>query len=297
MNIGLQIKSTIVKMRRSFYKYNGDKLNKEEANAFISKALLQENPSMITRLGSVELECLNEYIKGGKFSDSTLKKMRNNAGFFPSHPDNLKKFGELYTECLQDSDLIGIWYNKGEDKIINNFGKESKVCELRNLEPYYHLNPWSQSLKGKKVLVINPFVSTIAYQYENNRENIFENLNTLPEFNLFTLKAVQSISGNTDGFKDWFEALEYMKEEISSYKYDVAIIGAGAYGLPLAAHVKNEGKIAIHLGGATQILFGVKGKRWDNHPVISGLYNEYWTRPKENERPRNFNNVENGCYW
>ena len=46
--------------------------------------------------------------------------------------------------------------------------------------------------------------------------------------------------------------------------YDICLIGAGAYGFPLAAHVKRKGKKAIHLGGALQLLFGVKGKRWED---------------------------------
>ena len=51
--------------------------------------------------------------------------------------------------------------------------------------------------------------------------------------------------------------------------YDVAIVGAGAYSLPLAAHARDTGHAAIQMSGATQLLFGIKGKRWDDHPVIS----------------------------
>ena len=47
--------------------------------------------------------------------------------------------------------------------------------------------------------------------------------------------------------------------------FDVAIIGCGAYGFPLAAKLKQAGKQAIHLAGATQLLFGIKGKRWEEY--------------------------------
>jgi glycine/D-amino acid oxidase-like deaminating enzyme len=79
--------------------------------------------------------------------------------------------------------------------------------------------------------------------------------------------------------------------------YDVCIIGAGSYGLPLAAHAKRRGKIAVHMGGATQILFGIKGRRWDGHAEISQLYNDAWVRPKTTEVPRAACDVEGGCYW
>lgn len=76
------------------------------------------------------------------------------------------------------------------------------------------------------------------------------------------IRAVQSLGGNSQ-FKDWFEALEYMKTEIDKVDYDICLIGAGAYGFPLAAHVKRQGKQGVHLGGALQLLFGIKGKRWE----------------------------------
>ena len=47
------------------------------------------------------------------------------------------------------------------------------------------------------------------------------------------------------------------------------------------------------MGGATQLLFGIKGKRWDD----MGIYNGYWVRPDETERPKGLEKVEEGCYW
>ena len=77
------------------------------------------------------------------------------------------------------------------------------------------------------------------------------------------LKAVQTAGGNQTEFKDWFEALEYMEQEIDKIDYDIVLLGCGAYGFPLAAHCKRMGKQAIHLGGVLQLLFGIKGKRWE----------------------------------
>ena len=87
-----------------------------------------------------------------------------------------------------------------------------------------------------------------------------------------------------------------MYSEVMKYDFDVAIIGCGAYGMPLAAKIKNGGKIAIHLGGATQLLFGIKGARWDHHP-LSRMYNEHWTRPAEEETPKASQLIEGACYW
>jgi hypothetical protein len=172
----------------------------------------------------------------------------------------------------------------------------AKRVYLQDLEPYYHKNPWSRILKEKNVLVIYPFIDAIRKQYLR-REKIFNNTEVLPEFNLITIKSVQSIANNDCGYKDWFEALEAMKEQIMQKVYDIAIIGCGAYGFPLASFVKSQGKKAVHLGGATQILFGIKGARWDSYKPVSRLYNEYWIRPSKDEIPLHYKKVENGCYW
>ena len=138
---------------------------------------------------------------------------------------------------------------------------------------------------------------SIKKQYAQ-RAVLFENPEILPEFaSLTCIRAVQSIANQKTGFSTWFEALDYMKAEIKRTDFDIAIIGAGAYGLPLACYVKGLGKIAIQMSGATQILFGIKGKRWEQIPEVSSLFNSHWIRPAESETPIKSRNVEGGCYW
>ena len=89
-----------------------------------------------------------------------------------------------------------------------------------------------------------------------------------------------------------------MKQEIDCCDYEIALIGCGAYGMDLAAHVKRRGKIAIHLAGWTQMLFGIYGNRWlEDQPAYRRLINEYWVRPLESEKAAGAEKVENGCYW
>ena len=83
-------------------------------------------------------------------------------------------------------------------------------------------------------------------------------------------------------------------------EFDIAIIGCGAYGLPLAAKIKKSGKQAIHLAGATQLLFGIKGKRWEENADFSYVrkwFNEEWVYPSDEDKLENGNCVEGGCYW
>ena len=86
-----------------------------------------------------------------------------------------------------------------------------------------------------------------------------------------------------------------LEKEISKIEFDIAILGCGAYGFPLAAYIKRKGKKAVHLGGSTQLLFGIFGKRWETSHF--SLINKYWVRPAEDERPKNYKSIEDGCYW
>ena len=279
-------------------------LPQEEGNKLIKNSLRSPKPLMCIRFGSIELDCLSFYLRYRKNAKAKRKPYNNNlrdaiwknAGFFPTDNDSLDAFSELYINCIKHIDFIGVWFNFYENIVCQRFCPDAYLLPLRSIEPYYSANPWSKSLENKKVLVIHPFQESIESQYKK-RKLLFANKDVLPDFELITLKAVQSIAKSKAGFETWFDAYEHMCAEVKKIDFDIAIIGAGAYGLPLSFYAKSLGKKAIHMGGATQILFGIKGKRWDQHEVISKLYNEHWVRPLPSERPDQYYKIEEGCYW
>jgi len=284
----------------------------QKSSDLISDYIQNDKPCMIARFGSVELSCVANYLKLSdmnfrnairymkeedvcfEWDECVRDTMRKNAGFFPENNENLVLFAQLMLDCIPDLDILGSWLY--DEKFVKEKFENAKTVELASLEPYYHEKPWTRGLEGKRVLVIHPFAETIKQQYMK-RENLFKNKDVLPEFTLETIKAVQSVAYTECGFNNWFDALDSMKAQILKKEYDVAIIGCGAYGFPLASFVKRQNKKAVHLGGATQVLFGIKGGRWDAHEFISKLYNEYWVRPNEEDTPKNAKMVEGGCYW
>lgn len=127
---------------------------------------------------------------------------------------------------------------------------------------------------------------------------MFADNRVLPEFkSLETIRAVQTLAGTKSDFADWFEALNSMKMEMEKKDFDVVIIGCGAYGFPLAAHAKRMGKKAIHLGGPTQLLFGIKGKRWVENKKFEDIINNYFVFPASADKIEGSAKVENSCYW
>lgn len=62
-------------------------------------------------------------------------------------------------------------------------------------------------------------------------------------------------------------------------------------------NVKKLGKQAIHMAGVTQLLFGIRGKRWDNDKLYHTFFNKNWCYPSVEETPKGNGQVEGGTYW
>ena len=293
--------------------------NVDRASELIYNLLMQDKPCMIARFGAFELATVVNYlgtrcehrsawkfVKGEQgqwwWNRKLMAAMKNNAGFFPATAEGLSRFGEMMLRDAKEVDLLGSWLR--QECFMEPYMPRGVVKVSReNSNPFFAQKPWTKALEGKKVLVVHPFAKSILAQYER-RGQLFENPDMLPTFHsLQVIKAVQSLGGEANGFDDWFEALDYMKAEIDKRDYDICLIGCGAYGFPLAAHVKRQGKKAVHLGGVLQLYFGIKGKRWESQGYIgtdhdySKLFNEHWVRPSADETPAQGGNVEGGCYW
>jgi hypothetical protein len=293
------------------------------ASKLIYDKLMSKEPCMIARFGATELMTLVNYLgvhKEGKksifkhiqgkeldwwWNKNCLRQMQQWSGFFPPTVEKIEQFCELMIADINEVDILGSWL--ANEKHFKNELLNIPRVHLLLLEPYWSKFPWTKALKGKNILVVHPFAELIEQQYKDKRVNLFDNSEILPTFNLQTIKAVQSLGGETTDFQDWFEALDWMKKEIDKCEYDICLLGCGAYGFPLAAYIKRQGKKAFHLGGALQLLFGIKGKRWENPNygvlwhVPSGYYlslmNNYWIKPGDKFKPENPNLEGDGCYW
>jgi hypothetical protein len=130
----------------------------------------------------------------------------NNAGITPADDYTLSYFNRKYINALGDVDILGHMPSHQEKYLISRYAPQSEFSELRLLEPFYFENPWSEALKGKKVLVIHPFEDTILNQFIN-RDKLFDNKKILPKFDLITIKAEQTNGGGTGNNKPFKESL------------------------------------------------------------------------------------------
>lgn len=295
----------------------------ETASKMMYDCLASDKPSMIARFGGCELYTVANYIgvqKGirGWYDFITAKQdqwwwvprrmesIKTFSGFFPVEEWAIRQFSELLLEDMKYVDVLASFNSR--EYLFNDMIADIPKLYLLYMEPWFGSQPWTRILKGKKVLVVHPFAELIEQQYRENRDKLFPGTDILPEFELKTVKAVQSLGGHCDDFETWFDALKWMEDQMDACDYDICLIGCGAYGFHLAAHAKRAGKKAVHLGGVLQMLFGIKGNRWEdpNYGVPElgiprgwylQLFNEYWVKPGQALRSKNADKVEGACYW
>ena len=271
-----------------------------DPNSWIAEKLSKSEPFCVARFGANELELtqdwrrrtsrsrtghMMEILASGDpiYTTTRARTSMKKRGLNPLSPADQKRFHDLMIDSMGDIDLLGSWI-VGETW-FGEYLEHAVFCPIGELEPYRSENPWSAQLRGKRVLVVHPFAQSITNQYTTNREHIFGSVKVLPEFTLDTLIPPRAHFGEITNAAHWFQSLDDLIKETLDRTFDVAIIGAGPFGLPLATAIKKSGKQAIHLGGATQLLFGIRGSRWERRANTRALMNNYWTRPLPEETP------------
>jgi len=276
--------------------YYRGRLTPDEANLLLYNHLRQGLPLMAGKLGAVESRLLGEHRYGRRFSARTRLQAHQNAGIFPCDDVSLAVAAEEIWKALQSLELLGCWPVEYQARLLMELPHLPRRCEMPDLEPFAYVLPWSHALQGQKVLVLHPFVESLRHQW-NRREVLFPDRPVLPSFEAIFVATPMTIRGASHGFLSWSAALDYLWHQVNSLTFDAAIIGCGAYSLPLAARIRSLGRTAIHLGGSLQLLFGVFGRRWEHFASQRALVNDAWIRPLISDRPASYEAVENGCYW
>lgn len=272
------------------------RFNLQESNDAIVNLVKNNNNFLISRVGlGGETAISSLVLANQEIPQHVYNWFYINAGFYGSQ--DFLTYAKYYKSACDSCDLHAYWNYQGfiemEDFLVP---EEKQLIDVGSLESFRFDNPWTEHLKGKKILIINPFKETIDKQLLV-KDKIWENKNILPDAEYITYKSIQSIGGQGPD-KDWYESYNKMCEDISNIDFDVALLGCGSYGLPLCDYIKNKlNKSAVYIGGGLQLYFGIRGKRWEGSSDITKFYNEYWVRPNTEETPVTSTMVEGGCYW
>ena len=280
--------------------------------SLMEDALKGKKGVLIGRNGTIELEALLfRFFKGSPVPSNIVRRLELHAGIFPSTEEYVDRWISQTNEAIQNTDiLVAGWYaplKELEEKYLNSVNRNVPKIPLRSLEPYY-VPPnerWTRLLKGRKVAIINSFAKT-AVQQTQKREDIWplatesllpEDVDWIPIVTGYAPVLAKGRAQWKGHIYNWEDAVSSVVEEVVSSGAEIALIGCGGLGMILGSQLKKRGVVCIVLGGAIQVLFGIKGERWATHDVIQHFWNDAWVYPSSDETPTGAILIEGACYW
>ena len=274
----------------------------EHVNEKIGALIRRGGPFLVSRNGSTEMESIFYYL-------NPVHLQR--AGIFPAGQNVIIEWRNEYMSTFKNLNICATgWFTPYAEKEIALIAKKAPDAlqiPLRGLEPYY-VSPkhrWTKELAGKRVAVVSSFANTAVKQTEHAEKIWGADFETLLPSTTTWVPIVTGFPpsiafGRAEwptGTVSWKEAVSGVVQQIIDSHVDIVLIGCGGLGPIIADACRANGMGAIVVGGAIQVLFGIKGKRWQNHSVISTFWNDAWVSPASDETPFGARDIEGGCYW
>ena len=136
-------------------------------------------------------------------------------------------------------------------------------------------NPWSISLKGKRLLIISEFNNIIREKIDN-REKIY-GIDLYPESEFIFIDLLEE-----DKKLSYNILLEKILNDIKkiSHNFDVALLSCGGLSNLILSSIDDIGKSGIVMNNFLETSFGIYNDNFEKkHNDIIKLYkNEYWTK-------------------
>lgn len=284
--------------------------------SYLNDKISNDKQFIIPRIAGIE----NNYVELGicllqnqineqqiEYLQKGINTMKNNAGIKLTSSDSIVKYAKLYLQAFEYCDAYFEWepwgdvykYIASSHNFINmNFAKKQQFWAF-TLDIFHNIynNPWTKALKGKRILIISPFIKSMQEKLDILPE--IYGVDLFPECEFVFIKPPQT-QGDSESDEFDKELSKFMSEVVNiKEQFDIALCSCGGYGNLVCAEIYKLGKSAIYVGGVLQMFFGIYGNRWlKERPDIIRLYmNKHWTRPKEEEHPEGHKKVEGGCYW
>jgi hypothetical protein len=279
----------------------------------IASALDKKTGLLVGRNGTIELETLliRTMNPVQDYPSHIQRRIELHAGVWPPTHTSLDKWVDATLTAIRSCDvLVAGWYKPLEAleaSLLTKLQSTAPRIPLRSLESYYvpPEDRWTQLLAGQRVAVVSSFAESISKQLAK-REELWplatdsllpSTTEWIPIRTGYAPTLAQGVAEWPSGILKWQDAVASIVQQVVDSKARMVLIGCGGLGMVIGAELKKKGIIAIVLGGATQVLFGIKGMRWQTHPVISNLWNDAWAWPLASETPRGSLQIEGACYW
>jgi hypothetical protein len=194
-----------------------------------------------------------------------------------------KKYSELYLKCFEHSDIYCIhefWcedFNKilqSLNFIMTEYQRDIIWSNVFNIYNYLY-NPWTWTLRGKKILIISPYIDLIKQKIDIQKE--IYNVNLFPECKFIFLKSPQCYNPDIEFDKtlnDYYSKLADIKDD-----FDIAICNCNGLTNLVCDYIYTEmNKSSIYIDDTLLLYFGIYNKRFmtDNKEICRIYLNKNW---------------------
>ena len=146
-------------MEKMHYKFADREIESiEQVQQEMAQDILSGRPFMAGRLGAVELANMRAYeFDDRRILSKDVKQLCDCAGFFPNDISLMDQFFEEMINRCKSTDYLAAWFQPFEDYYLKHFfTREMHLTYLHYIDPFRcPEHPWTEALKGKKVLVID----------------------------------------------------------------------------------------------------------------------------------------------
>ncbi|WP_026653800.1 hypothetical protein [Butyrivibrio proteoclasticus] len=272
-----------------------------QTNDIIFSAIESDKPFALVRPGNGENSFAVEWEEEKLFGKKLYKRHSDNYDKFSAGCGNrVDEYQLLYRNDVSDADIFSVFPGSIlEEYFVDRYCRSACKINYTVMNPISAKRPWTDALKGKRVLFVSQFADYLIDQYLK-KEQIYNGKWMWPDFELIPVKSVWYFHESSK-FPSMFEALDYLYNQIMKHDFDIAILSCGPLAIHLAPMIKRAGKQAIQYAGELQLLFGIKGARWDNNPYFKPFFNDSWIRVTKEQvgiTEEESKNLDGGvCYW
>jgi hypothetical protein len=251
----------------------------------VSEQAMLAYPSFLGR-------CVSER-QSAALTMQTQKHYAAGSGLFPTDPATILEFSNFHAHASQSLDFLGL-----VGRTISMLEMEPDRSIPDNSEGCY-----LPALRDQRVLIVSSMADLLC---SRANESTFLATWAKTQKPWFYPAEVTSLSfpyaydiDTQRHFGHSLNLLDWILERINPDDFDVALIAGGGLGIPIASAVKTMGRCAIALGGALQVLFGVRGKRWrEDNEWKQNYFTDAWIDTPQNLVPRMLpGTADGGAYW
>lgn len=246
----------------------------------LTKALAARQPFALSKVGFSEqalcvipdrLASESEPARRRALEAALIAHGHRQGGLFPPQTREIVEFSAIMRDRLARHDGLAIAPGRWAPDTLRGIPERVAVAPLNSLDVRgvaadHPLQVLLDGLAGADVLLVTSPAELLRTRANKPTfEAVWQRLGR----RWFATRSVSSLTfPNTydplarGPWRNSSTLLDWAVTQIEARAFDVALIGAGLYGAPLAAEIRDRGGIAVSLGSQLQLLFGVQGRRW-----------------------------------